>query len=219
MEKNPFRPSRPPRILGQVGGKSEAHVSKDGKLVQLQYRLQEDQVREICYLKYMAGVPGVPKLYYYNQAEFWYDPPKRKYVLNEDWKPVVVVEKLDQLEKQLNEKEWKMYFLQAIELLKQQFTYGVANSHFFINQKDEQIYFTDIRLWEPLTEDRKEMLEEAIIYVCEFFDKRTTNPKLKSKIEKIAQQLPKGRDITINAYNDIISTVHYYGEGRNLPED
>ena len=219
MEKNPFRPSRPPRILGQIGGKSEAHVSKDGKLVQLQYALQEDQVREICYLKYMAGVPGVPKLYYYNQAEFWYDPPKRKYVLNEDWKPVVVVEKLDQLGKQLNEKEWKMYFLQAIELLKQQFTYGVANSHFFINQKDGQIYFTDIRLWKPLTEDKKEMLEEAVIYVCEFFDKRTANPKLKSKIEIIAQQLPKGRDITINAYNSIVSTIHYYGEGRNLPED
>jgi hypothetical protein len=161
-------------ILGQVGGQSEAHLNRDNT-VTLVYRDHKEAIKELTYLRLLAGNPGINRIISYDVVpEMKYIPWERKYVQESNWKAKITVERLYDLDNsKLSNDDLLNFAEQCFDLLKLQFQYNIANSHFFINHKNSVVYFTDIRHWKWITEENKGDLKIALHHVLNYISNKS----------------------------------------------
>lgn len=120
---------------------SQVIFNPDGTTVTLVYKDQKEAVKELAYLKLLAGNKGVTKIISYDVKPMYeYIPIKRKWV-KEDTKASITVERLYDFTTKLSETHILNIAKQCFDLLKLQFQYNIANSHFFINYKDNTVCY------------------------------------------------------------------------------
>lgn len=189
---NPFVCSQPPVILGQVGGASEAHMSEDGKLVELRYRHHHQHVKEVTYLRLLEEYQGVMTLYYANVIPLDIT----------NYTPVIVVDKLNELPI-INFSNLALYTLgdQILKLFKVWYYYNIANSHFFVNELNDVIYLTDIRLWEWRNHSNNHMLKDGLLNMLYHLRIRQTN--FNKELNILKQYINSIVEVKIETYDDI----------------
>jgi hypothetical protein len=185
---------------------SEAHLSADGQLVELNYKYPSEQSKEVCYLKYMEGKPGVPKLYYSNVApDYYYVPWEGVWKVKKEWKPVAVVERLYEFTERMSDENIYEIFRQSMLILQTWADHSISNSHFHIMHKDNKIYFVDMRRWE-INSDMEESHSAAIYKVLEFVSNFSLSQRAKTGVANIEDYVSLKMDGTSlhQFYRDLI---------------